>query len=618
MKSAVLRAMGALTALLAFTACGGESGVSPAPVGSATGASGSDATPSSNTSGGLTANAESNPVSSLGDIMRTPGLIAKLEKLATRACDCSDLKCFSATRAELDKVIGGHSNVKLSKADANRARAAAERLIGCEDKLAKPSASPATVEPPTAPPAGTPEEQALARLLAAVDARCECPDDDAACATRTDAELTAALARCETMTFATPMEAARRSLVFEAEECRGPQPVSRASKGGRATGGKGDGYGGGPEGLARGKVQRWSDLPRTVNGLKHLMKMGTREGSEFIDAVWGQKPADVMARYPGAEKAEFNDLEPSTTRVRLKVGEVDNRGRNLVVEWRFLHGRLFMVVVELKRTARDLPKRVAAFMGRPADSRHEEDWKMKVLTWNDGDLAIRATIDGRANDFAVAHRQRLEEYMARRTRGQKALQANKRGLKRLFTRPYSPAYRTIEKHFLEAATLVPRYGHAHVNLCRLYVMWGHTEHAKARCAKARKSRNASAKAEAALYEGMLASVAGDYETGKTLLREVKTHEPEDTSLLTASNRLLRLIGGRGKKRDFKRMYREVACALVEKDRNRAKTYAKASGFATVKAFGEAARKAGIDIEKGDAWATKVCGRTLRLSAQAAE
>ncbi len=380
------------------------------------------------------------------------------------------------------------------------------------------------------------------------------------------------------------------------------------SGGGLARGGATTAAGGLAADYARGTVQKWSDLPRNINGVKHLVALGNKEDSEFIDAIWGQSPATVLAQHPTARRAEFDDLEPRTVRVRMQVSDVDQRGRRLVVEWRFLYGRLFMVTVELKRTARDLPAKVRQFMRRKADSRSLEDGQMKVQTWRDGDLLIRATVDGRSNDFALAHRARFEEYARRRADGQKALRTNRRGVKRLLSKPLSPAYRAIEKRFIDAAKVVPSFGHAHVNLCRLYLLWGHNAHARMRCRKARESRNLSVQAEAALFEGMIAAVAGDLPTAKTLFARAQAAEVEDTSVATSSARLLRLLKGKGTRRDFERVYKEVACALVEKDRHRALVYAKSSGFQSVVRFGAAALKAGIDARKLDDRAQRKCGR----------
>lgn len=546
----------------------------------------------------------------LGDVMRTPALIAEVERLAADACGCTTARCRTDTQLALDVVIAKHADVILLPPDRARVQAAAVALLRCGATTTPANANgDSDGDHDIAGPSDS--DHALAALMRAVKQRCRCEASDQKCITDTSKSVAMAIAASEGLSFQTAQEATRRSLVFEAQECAAPivaAPKPKGAVGGASPPKPTEIKGISTRGISTGKVQSWRQLPRSINGLKHLIKVGGAQETEAIGDIWGARPAEVLAKFPKAVKREVDDLEPDTVRLRLALADVDGRGRPLILEWAFLDGRLFMVTVELKRTAPRIVAQLEKFMGRPPDTRTVERWKMEVATWRDSDLLLRATIDGRSNDFALANPKDHATYTERRAKVRPAYLANRKGLFWLLGRPLKPAYAKVEGALLEALRVAPDYGHANVNLCRLYMLRGQFRAAKGRCRKARDGRNTSAHAESALYTGKLAMLSNDPTSARKWLRLVATYDAADESLVPSAARHLRVIAGKGSKRDMGRVMRRVHCAQVEGATKRAEIYARSYGFATAAAATTKARAKGVDLEASRVKADKRCGR----------
>ena len=252
--------------------------------------------------------------------------IDELQAHVASACECSETSCMARALERIDKHVDKHTKASVSAAQVRRVKAQLEHLETCvRDARAK--------------------TDRLDGLAAAVAARCACTADDAGCATRAEEGFRVALESATALALKTHEQVVKRSLQFEFMECQartlpGPPGASSRSR-------------------VRGRLARWQDLPRSIDASKHFQQMAMRLGLSFIDELWDLSPEDIFRAFPRSESGEFNDLEPWGSRIRLRLGNVDLRGINLVLEWRFMEGRLFMIVAEMKRTSRRLPEQLS-------------------------------------------------------------------------------------------------------------------------------------------------------------------------------------------------------------------------------------------------------------------
>lgn len=554
----------------------------------------------------------------LAGIVKTAGVVGKVNALADRGCACSDAACFSATKTELDKLVASSSTTTFSADEVAKLKVAVDRLTGCEGKLAAPAAQAGTA--PTA--AGAEPDQAsmaMAGAMRVVKGICRCAVGDAECMAKSMKEIEALEKEFgDDIVYTDEQKLAQKGLESEVTACMAKHEAAEAGTNAGAnaaepvaktaptptsvaTGDVPPQVGVHP----RGKITRWDQLPN-VTAVAQLKAMGQKRGSPYIDQVWGASMDQVMAWFPGSAKLEPTDLEPNTRYVTLELTSQDARKRKHKLVWKFLDDKLFQVSLELKRSEPNLHNTVQQALGRPSDAQSKEGWNMDVSTWTDGGLLIRAIKDGKSTDLSLAYRDRHVEYIRRGAKGRAAYLANRVGLKLLSGLKYSRKYRAVEKTFREALNIAPHYGHASVNLCRLYFYWGHFSHASRACQQARNSRTNSVHAEAAYYSGLLNIVQGYRANGLKWLRMVKGYDPDRRKPVYSADRHLRLLNGRGKKKDFKQAYKEVVCAWVSGDKKRATNFAKSYGYSTAQSLGKTAYRYGVNTDKIDKWATKRC------------
>jgi hypothetical protein len=325
--------------------------------------------------------------------------------------------------------------------------------------------------------------------------------------------------------------------------------------------------------------------------------------AETIDALWGQPIEKLEAAYPSAVRQPPTDLRPF-----LDVLDVDVPRSKHTLQMSFLRGQLFLVAVDVRRDAPGLEASVAAIFGGKlgAERSQSEAWHTKARDWTDGNLVVSVRMRGKIRELVVADRERFERFLELDRTPWRAWYANRRGLSLHFKRPLKRNYEEVEDRYREALRILPTYLHAHVNLCHLYWQQRQFGDAKRHCKLARNSRNPTAQAEAALYEGLINMAMGNRSRAENRLWKARQYRGVIPAVVRRAQRAVDIVRGKGTTEQFEEVWKEATCALAEGDDRRVLVITKSYGFVDLPALRAEALRERVKVDRWQAEMRKRC------------